>query len=69
LGNQLVPVTFLFSAYNKQASCGGLAGRPKGGKAMTVIPLSPFEIIQVILYVILIYVTWETKSKKKETKK
>ena len=38
---------------------GVLAGLPKGGMAMTVIPLSPFELTQVILTVILIYVTWK----------
>jgi len=37
----------------------------KGARLMTVIPLSPFEIIQVILYVILIIVTWMSRNAKK----
>ena len=35
---------------------------------MTVIPLSPFELTQVVLTVILIYVTWKG-SNSKNTKK
>jgi len=40
---------------------GFLAGLLKGGEAMTInIPFTPYELLQLVLTALLVYVTWKS---------
>ena len=41
-----------------------MAGVPKGVRAMTVIPLSLFELLYLILTAVSIYVIWKRDKRK-----
>ena len=55
--------------HEDKLAVGGVWLNPRKGEAMTCIPLSLAEIVQAILTMILIYVTWKVSSNTRATKK